>query len=190
MNDKPMFEEMIFAGFGGQGIMTLGMTLAYAGMLEGRQVAWIPSYGPEMRGGTANCTVIISDDTIGSPTTDTPSASMVMNLPSFHKFEPKVLPGGVLIVNSSLIPEVSKRTDIRTYYLDTAAVAKELGHPVLAGMVALGGLNETMHLVRAETLGKVLEKMLPEHRHKLIPLNLEALERGAQLVRNGASEAS
>ncbi|MCD6118314.1 2-oxoacid:acceptor oxidoreductase family protein [bacterium] len=181
-----MLVEMIFAGFGGQGIMTLGMTLAYAGMIEDKNVAWIPSYGPEMRGGTANCNVIISDDVIGSPTTDTPGAVMVMNLPSFHKFEPKIKPGGTLIVNSSLISDVSKRDDIKSFYLDTAGVAKELGNLVFAGMVALGGLNEAMNLVKTESLEMALKKLLPEHRHKLIPLNVEALGRGAALVKNGS----
>lgn len=179
-----MLEEMIFAGFGGQGIMSLGMTLAYAGMLEGKKVAWIPSYGPEMRGGTANCTVIMSDDMIGSPTTEIPSAVLLMNLPSYHKFEPKVMPGGTLIVNSSLVAERSGRGDIESYYLDTAEVAKELGNAVLAGMVALGGLNEVMKLVETESFAVALENVLPERRHKLIPLNLEALKRGAEFVKS------
>ncbi len=181
-----MLVEMIFAGFGGQGIMTLGMTLAYAGMIEDKNVAWIPSYGPEMRGGTANCNVIVSDEVIGSPTTDTPGAVLIMNLPSFHKFEPKVKPGGTIVVNSSLISARSAREDIKSYYLDTAEVAKELGNPVLAGMVALGALNEAMKLVKNESLGAALKKLLPEHRHKLIPLNLEALDRGASSVKNGS----
>lgn len=181
-----MLVEMIFAGFGGQGIMTLGMTYAYAGMIENRNVAWIPSYGPEMRGGTANCNVIISDEVIGSPTTDTPGAAIVMNLPSFHKFEPKVKEGGTLIVNSSLIIDKSTRRDIRIYYLDTATVAKELGHPVLAGMVALGALNESLQLVKIESLENTLKKLLPEHRHKLIPMNIEALNRGANAVKNNS----
>jgi 2-oxoglutarate ferredoxin oxidoreductase subunit gamma len=181
-----MLVEMIFAGFGGQGIMTLGMTYAYAGMIENRNVAWIPSYGPEMRGGTANCNVIISDEVIGSPTTDTPDAVMVMNLPSFHKFEPKVKNGGTIIINSSLIIDKSKRDDIHSYYLDTAEVAKELGHPVLAGMVALGALNEALHLVKIESLENALKKLLPEHRHKLIPMNIDALSRGASMVKNGS----
>lgn len=181
-----MLVEMIFAGFGGQGIMTLGMTLAYAGMLEDRNVAWIPSYGPEMRGGTANCNVIVSDEIIGSPTTDTPDAVLIMNLPSFHKFEPKVKPGGTIVVNSSLISARSNREDLSCYYLDTAEVAKELGNPVLAGMVALGALNEALKLVQTDTLAAALKKLLPAHRHKLIPLNLEALGRGAATVQNGA----
>jgi len=180
-----MLVEMIFAGFGGQGIMTLGMTLAYAGMIEDRNVAWIPSYGPEMRGGTANCNVIISDEVIGSPSTDSPDAVMVMNLPSFHKFEPKIKTGGTIVVNESLIADRSTRTDIKSYYLDTAEIAKELGHPVLAGVVALGALNEAMHLVALESLESALKKLLPEHRHKLIPMNIAALKRGASLVGNG-----
>ncbi len=180
-----MLVEMIFAGFGGQGIMTLGMTYAYAGMIEDRNVAWIPSYGPEMRGGTANCNVIISDAVIGSPTTDTPDAVMVMNLPSFHKFEPKIKSGGTIIVNDSLIIDKSKRSDIHSYYLDTAAVAKELGHPVLAGMVALGALNEALHLVELKSIELALERLLPEYRHNLIPMNIEALKRGASTIRNG-----
>ena len=181
-----MLVEMIFAGFGGQGIMTLGMSYAYAGMIEDRKVAWIPSYGPEMRGGTANCNVIISDEIIGSPTTDSPDAVVVMNLPSFHKFEPKVKKGGTIIINSSLIFDKSERNDIHAYYINTAEIAKELGHSVLAGMVALGALNESLQLVKLGSLESALKKLLPEHRHNLIPMNIDALKRGATIVKSGS----
>lgn len=176
-------EELIFAGFGGQGLLSAGALLAHAAMTEGMEVAWIPSYGPEMRGGTANCTVIVSDEIIGSPHTARPSGVVVMNLPSFEKFEPRVKAGGVLVVNSSLVEVKSTRQDIRVLYVPATQVAKDLGHVLVAANVALGALNQAIGLVSPDALADALSWSLPSHRHHLLPLNVQALEAGAAAAR-------
>lgn len=176
-------EELILAGFGGQGLLSAGGVLAHAAMTEGREVAWIPSYGPEMRGGTANCTVIVSDELIGSPNTARPSGAIVMNLPSFEKFEATVKPGGVLVVNSSLVEPLCSRTDIRVLYVPVTQIAKDLGHVLVAANVALGALNEALALVSLDSLADALAWSLPAHRHNLLPLNVKALEAGAEAAK-------
>lgn len=182
-------EELILAGFGGQGLLSAGALLAHAAMTEGKEVAWIPSYGPEMRGGTANCTVIVSDELIGSPHTERPSGVVVMNLPSFEKFEPKVKAGGILVVNSSLIDPRSARTDVRVLYVPATRLAKELGHVLVAANVALGALNEALSLVSLDALADALAWSLPSHRHNLLPLNVKALEAGAAAAREALAVA-
>jgi 2-oxoglutarate ferredoxin oxidoreductase subunit gamma len=176
-------QEFIIAGFGGQGVLLLGQMLASAGMMEGKQVSWMPSYGPEMRGGTANCTVVISDEEIGSPVVSQPSCVIALNLPSLDKFEPMVKPGGLLLLNSSLIDREVRRDDITAVALPATEIASELGNVRVTNMVALGALVQLTGIVSFSTLEEVLKKVLPEHRHKLIPLNLEAIERGAQEVK-------
>lgn len=133
-----MIEQVIMAGFGGQGVMSMGQLLAYSGMLEGKNVSWLPSYGPEMRGGTANCNVIVSDDEIGSPIVTEATAVIAMNLPSLDKFEHSVMPGGTLIINSSLIERKCSRTDIDVFYIPANEIADELGNNRVANMVMLG----------------------------------------------------
>ncbi|MDP3184281.1 MAG: 2-oxoacid:acceptor oxidoreductase family protein, partial [Anaerolineales bacterium] len=135
-----MQTEIIIAGFGGQGVMFAGQVLAYAAMDTGKQVTWMPSYGPEMRGGTANCIVVIADEEIGSPLVKNPPASIVMNLPSFDKYEPLVKAGGVLIVNSSMVDRAAQRDDITTILVPANDVAEEIGDKRLANMVAVGAL--------------------------------------------------
>src|SRR5512133_2324038 len=135
---KPMQTEIIIAGFGGQGVLFAGQLLAYAGMDEGKQVTWIPSYGPEMRGGTANCTVIISDDVIGSPLVLHPTAVIAMNRPSLDKYEPMVKPGGVLIINTSMVDRKAVRKDIKVVEVDANAMAEKLGDKRMSNMVLLG----------------------------------------------------
>lgn len=135
-----MKQEFIIAGFGGQGVLLLGQMLAYAGMLEGKQVSWMPSYGPEMRGGTANCTVVISDEEIGSPVVSQPSCVIALNLPSLDKFEPMVKPGGLLLINSSLVDREPRRDDIKAVALPATEIASELGNIRVTNMVALGAL--------------------------------------------------
>jgi 2-oxoglutarate ferredoxin oxidoreductase subunit gamma len=142
-----MTHEIILAGFGGQGVMVMGQLLTYAGMLEGAHVSWIPSYGPEMRGGTANCSVIISQEPIGSPIVTEATAVVAMNLPSLEKFESSLSPGGILIVNSSLIDRPSKRDDIVTYTVPANDIASHLGNAKMANMVALGALNAALGYV-------------------------------------------
>src|SRR5512133_3706502 len=135
-----MLAEIIIAGFGGQGVMVAGQLLAHAGMEEGKQVAWIPSYGPEMRGGTANCTVIISDEEVGSPVVTNPGIASVLNLPSLDKYEPLVQPGGLLLYNSSIIDRRPERTDLRVVAIPANDEAAALGNPRLANTIMLGAL--------------------------------------------------
>ncbi len=177
--------EVIVAGFGGQGVMSMGQLLAYAGMLEGLQVTWMPSYGPEQRGGTANCTVILSPRTIGSPVVEHPAALVAMNRPSLDKFEDRVAKGGLLVVNSTLAGRSVGRQDVRVLDIPATTIAGEIGNERVANMVALGALLESAPLVRADSVVESLRKALPPHRHNLIPLNQEALRRGMDLARNG-----
>jgi len=179
-------EEIIMAGFGGQGIMSMGQMLAYAGMLAGKNVSWLPSYGPEMRGGTANCTVVISDAQVASPVVSRPSSVVAMNPPSLDKFEPMLRPGGLLIINSSMCHRKAKRTDIRVLDLPATAIADGLGDGRVANMVVLGALIAATGIVGADSVKKSLRKVLPERRHNLIPLNEKALALGME----AASETS
>src|SRR5512140_1850057 len=151
-----MHEERIIAGFGGQGVLFAGQLLAYAGLAEGKHVTWIPSYGPEMRGGTAHCTVIISDEEIGSPLVRNPGAAMVLNPPSMLLYEPLVRPGGVLVADSTLITQRSARTDLREVDVPAKDIAEELGFPQIANVVMLGALIAATDVVKAETVEQVL----------------------------------
>jgi len=173
-----MTHEIILAGFGGQGVMLMGQILTYAGMIENKHVSWMPSYGPEMRGGTANCTVVISDAPVGSPLVTRPSIVVAMNRPSLDKFEPSVKPGGVLLYNSSLIEQPPVRTDIEVVAVPANDLANELGSDRVANMVVLGALLAKAEVVPMEAIHKALRKALPPHRHNLLPLNEEALARG------------
>ncbi|MBM7865199.1 2-oxoacid:ferredoxin oxidoreductase subunit gamma [Heliobacterium gestii] len=173
-----MEQRLIFAGFGGQGVMLTGQLVAYAGMLEGKHVAWIPSYGPEMRGGTANCNVTVSDRPIASPIVYEPTGAIVLNQPSLDKFGPLVIPGGVLLINASLIGESSRRVDIRQLRLAANDLANGLGNLKVANMVLLGALLRLTSVVHVESIMAALQKILPPHRHNLLPVNRAALETG------------
>ncbi|NLJ33663.1 MAG: 2-oxoacid:ferredoxin oxidoreductase subunit gamma [Firmicutes bacterium] len=175
-----MKHEVIVAGFGGQGVLLLGQVLAYAGMVEGKEVSWLPSYGPEMRGGTANCTVVLSDTEIGSPVVSQPSCVIALNLPSMEKFEPMLKPGGRLIINTSLIDKKAERADIEVVEVPATEIANELGSGRVANMVALGAFVQQTKAVDFTTLEEALKKVLPQRRHELIPLNLQAIQRGAE----------
>ena len=177
-----MTYEIICAGFGGQGVMLIGQLIAYAGMIEGKNVSWVPSYGPEMRGGTANCSVVVSDEPVGSPVISEPNGVIVMNQPSLEKFLPAVKSGGVLVYNSSLITMKETRDDLQIIAAPANDLATELGNSKVANLVALGAFLQKTNVVTADGIGKALEKVLPPHRHKLIPLNLEALKKGMTLV--------
>lgn len=181
-----MFEGILIAGFGGQGVLSTGQLLAYAGMIEDKHVAWIPSYGPEMRGGTANCGVTISTDPISSPVVSEPTVLIAMNRPSLEKFEPTVIPGGLILVNSSLIDIKTQRTDVRTVYVPANDMAEELGNGKVANNIILGALLELTGVVSNEGVLESLKKVLPPKHHKLIPLNSEALEKGRELARGQA----
>jgi 2-oxoglutarate ferredoxin oxidoreductase subunit gamma len=179
-----MQEEFLFAGFGGQGVMFAGQLLAYAAMDEGREVTWIPSYGPEMRGGTAHCYVVISDKPIGSPIVRYPRVVMAFNNPSFEKYEPLVAPGGLLVYNASLVLRESQRTDIAKLAVPATALADELGELRLANVIMLGALMTAHPTLPLEAIERALESHLPAHRRSLLELNLKALARGADYVNN------
>ena len=151
-------QEIIFAGFGGQGILSMGKFLAYAGMDENMKVTWCPSYGPEMRGGTANCSVILSDGEIGSPVVTAPDSVIVMNKPSFDKFESTIKPGGLLVMDSDLISLESKRTDITVIRIPAQSIAEEIGSKTIANMVLLGALVKQTGIVPTEALLKALKE--------------------------------
>ncbi len=178
-------ERVIFAGFGGQGVMSMGMLLTYAGMLEDKQVSWLPSYGPEMRGGTANCNVIVSDHPIGSPilTTNATSA-VVMNKPSLDKFEADIEPGGKLLINSSLIEEKSSRDDIEVYYIPVNEMALELGNNKVANMIMLGCFLAINGTVEVESVLEAFKKVFGPSKEHLVPLNRKAIQKGIDYITN------
>jgi len=176
-----MKEEVIMAGFGGQGVMSIGQLLSYAGMKEEKEVSWMPSYGPEMRGGTANCTVIVSDEMIPSPLTDHPNSTIVMNRPSQDKFAPKVKEGGLVVTNSSLIDAEIERDDIDVIKVPANEMANELGSSRIANMVMLGAYLARKETVSLDTVKDSLENVLPKRHHDLIPMNKDALDSGFEL---------
>jgi len=178
-----MLERIIISGFGGQGVMLMGRLLAYAGMLEGKKVAWMPSYGPEMRGGTANCTVLISSNEIGSPIVSHPKILIAMNQPSLDKFEPDVSENGLIILNDSLIEREVKRNDVKAIRIPADDIAGKLGNSRAANMVVLGACVKKSGVVKIETIIKALEKALTGRNKKLLGLNKEALKQGAELVK-------
>ncbi len=175
-----MHEEIIISGFGGQGVLFAGQLLAYAALAEKRHVTWIPSYGPEMRGGTAHCTVCISDEEIGSPLVRHPSAAILMNPPSFQRYMPMIRPGGLLVVDSGMIAERSNRTDIQEVAIPAKAIAVELGFDQIANLVLLGVLIARTGVVRLETVDKVLEEHLSVRHKDALEANRLALRRGAE----------
>jgi 2-oxoglutarate ferredoxin oxidoreductase subunit gamma len=178
-----MLERIIISGFGGQGIMLMGRLLAYAGMFEGKNVAWMPSYGPEMRGGTANCTVLISSNEIGSPIVSHPKVLIAMNQPSLDKFEPNVHENGLIILNDSLIEREVKRNDVDIIRIPADEIADKLGNLRAANMVVLGAYVKKSGVVKMETIFKALEKALAGRNRKLIDINKKALKQGAELVK-------
>jgi len=177
-----MQTEIVIAGFGGQGILFAGQVLAYAAMDTGREVTWFPSYGPEMRGGTANCTVIVSDEEIGSPLVRRPSAAIVMNLPSLERYEPLVVPGGVLVANASLINRGPARGDIGNVFIPSNEIAEGLGDRRLANMVVLGALLARLPVLPLEAIEKALTDHLPERHKRLLAVNFRALREGERFA--------
>ncbi|MDD6018553.1 MAG: 2-oxoacid:acceptor oxidoreductase family protein [Clostridiales bacterium] len=173
----------IFAGFGGQGVLLIGKLVAYAGMDEGRNVSWLPSYGPEMRGGTANCSVVVSDDPIASPVLSMADCVIAMNTPSLDKFEANVLPGGKLFINSSIIDKKATRTDIDVYYVPCNDIADQLDNPKVLNMAMLGAYLEATKVVGVESVLQALLHSLGEKKAHLIPLNRQAIEMGAESIR-------
>jgi 2-oxoglutarate ferredoxin oxidoreductase subunit gamma len=173
-----MQKEIIIAGFGGQGVLFAGQVLAYAAMQLGKEVTWIPSYGPEMRGGTANCTVVIADEEIGSPLVKNPPAVIALNLPSFDRYEPLVRSGGVLVVNRSMVDRGPKRTDITEIFVPANEIAERIGDKRLINMVTIGSLLTVLPEVTSEAVAAALRAHLPARHQHLLPLNDEALRQG------------
>lgn len=178
-----MQTDIVIAGFGGQGVLFAGQILAFAGMDAGYNVTWIPSYGPEMRGGTANCTVIISDEEIGSPLVRHPKAAIVLNLPSLEKYEPMIISGGVLVANASLVNRGAARNDIDSVFVPTNEIAEALGNRRLINMVAVGALLTLLPVIKVSDIEKALDKHMPERHRKLLPVNVQALEQGAEFAK-------
>jgi len=184
-----MQTEVVFAGFGGQGVLTAGKFLALAGMEEGKEVCWMPAYGPEMRGGTANCTVVLSDNRIGSPIIANPKVAIAMNLPSLDKFEPALVPGGLCIINSSLIERDAQRDDLDVLKVPCNKMAIDLGNPKVANMIILGALLGKMPLVKIDTIKKIIEKTFTKKGIAIVELNYKALEAGIEAGKNGGGKA-
>ncbi|MCB2213939.1 2-oxoacid:acceptor oxidoreductase family protein [bacterium] len=174
-----MQQEVIIAGFGGQGVLFAGKLLAYTGLEVDKDVTWIPSYGPEMRGGTANCTVVISDEEIGSPFVKNPTAVIAMNLPSLEKFEDRVAPGGVLVVNASMVDQPVKRDDVTVINIPANEIAEEIGSNRYVNMVVVGALLGNLDLLPLDAVEASLEAHMPERHKKFLKGNIEALRQGA-----------
>lgn len=178
-----MTEEIIIAGFGGQGVLSMGKILAYSGIMQDQEVTWMPSYGPEMRGGTANVTVIISDNRISSPIITTFDTAIILNQQSMDKFESSVKPGGMLIYDPNGITRHPERKDISIYQIEGAAEASKLGNPKTFNMIVLGAFLKIKPIVKLENVEKGLEKSLPARHHKLIPMNIEGIKVGITAVK-------
>jgi 2-oxoglutarate ferredoxin oxidoreductase subunit gamma len=174
--------EIVISGFGGQGALFAGQVLAHAALDNGLHTTWIPSYGPEMRGGTAHCVVIVSDDEIGSPVVRNPTAAVVMNLPSLDKYEPLVKPGGVLVINESLVDRASTRSDVQVIGVHANEEAEAIGDRRLANLLMVGALLQRLPVLSLRAVGEALDKHIPAHRRNLLQANLKALQRGAELA--------
>ena len=173
-----MTSKILFAGFGGQGILFSGKFLAYEGLLEERQVSWLPSYGPEMRGGTASCSVILSDSPIGSPIITTPNILIAMNLPSYDKYESTVEKGGKVFVDSSLVARSANRDDVETFFIPATRMASENGMPTLANMIILGKVIKETGVMPLENVERTLKKVISAKRADMLELNMKAIQLG------------
>ena len=177
-----MKKEIIISGFGGQGVLSMGKILAYSGLMEDKEVTWMPAYGPEQRGGTANVTVIVSDERISSPILSKYDIAVVLNQPSLEKFEPKIKPGGILIYDSFGIINKPTRKDITVYEINAMDKAAEMKNSKVFNMIVLGGLLKIAPVVSTTGVEKALKKTLPERHHHLIPLNMQAIEEGVKII--------
>jgi 2-oxoglutarate ferredoxin oxidoreductase subunit gamma len=176
-----IYQDVIIGGFGGQGVMLIGNLLAYAGMNSGLNVTYIPVYGPEMRGGTANCTVVLSEEDIGSPIIRTPVSLIVMNRPSLEKFEPRLADGGVQVINSSLVdPELAEKNRVKNVFVPANDIADKLGNTRMANMVALGAYVRATGVMPVEAVQEALPDVISKRYEKMIPKNAEALAAGAE----------
>lgn len=173
-------KQYLFSGFGGQGILFSGKFLAYKGLTEGKNVSWLPSYGPEMRGGTASCSVIISDEAVGSPIVSNPDVLVAMNLPSLDKFEDAVVPGGIIIADSTLIERKVKRDDVTVYYVPATRLASENEIPTLANMIIIGKLMQAVSEYSEESVNTALSKVISAKRANMLEANFKAIKIGAE----------
>ncbi|MGB2769590.1 MAG: 2-oxoacid:acceptor oxidoreductase family protein [Candidatus Zixiibacteriota bacterium] len=176
-----MYQGVIMSGFGGQGIVSAGILLAYAGMVDGKHVTFFPAYGAEMRGGTANCSVVVSSEEVASPVVSSPDSVIVMNEPSLLKFEPTLKPEGLLLINKSLVSSQPKRDDVNTAIIDANKIAEEIGTVKCANMVMLGALINHTQAVSLESIIKTLPKVFPRAKKEMIDINVEALKKGTTL---------
>lgn len=182
--------RIIVSGFGGQGVMGIGQLLTYAGMFDGYNVSWLPSYGPEMRGGAANCSVIISDDPIGAPNISTATSAIVLNGPSFDKFENSVMKDGSILINTSLISRETSRDDIKVYKLAANELAMEFGNPKTMNMIIVGAFNEIHKIVSEESIKKAVEKLYGKKGEKMLEINYKALEFGVNKAKEMIGEVT
>ncbi len=173
-----MTTQILIAGFGGQGVLFAGKFIAYKGLLENKEVSWLPSYGPEMRGGTANCSIILSDDPVGSPIVSTPDVLIAMNLPSLDKYEEATVAGGKIFVDSTLIGRKVERSDVETFYIPATKMAADAGIPTLANMIMMGKMIKETGLVNYGDITEALKKVVSAKRANLMELNIKALEMG------------
>ncbi|MBR1712202.1 MAG: 2-oxoacid:acceptor oxidoreductase family protein [Alloprevotella sp.] len=179
-----MKEEIIISGFGGQGVLSMGKILAYAGLMEGKEVTWMPAYGPEQRGGTANVTVIVSDEKISSPILSTYDTAILLNQPSLDKFQPKVKAGGTIIYDSFGILDRPTRTDVQAYEIDAMNTAAEMKMMKTFNMMILGGFLKLHPIVSIESVMKALKKSLPERHWNLLPMNEDAIRKGMDIIKS------
>lgn len=178
-----MKQEIIIAGFGGQGVLSMGKILAYSGLIEGKEVSWFPSYGPEQRGGTANVTVILSDERISSPVLNEYDIAIILNQPSLEKFEKMVKPGGILIYDGYGITSPPTRKDIKIFEIDAMNTAVSDGNEKAFNMIVLGGMLKISPMVKIESIMSGLKKSLPERHHKLLPMNEKAILKGMEIIK-------
>ncbi len=176
-----MTTQILIAGFGGQGILFTGKFLAYKGLIENRQVSWLPSYGPEMRGGTASCGVILSDEPVGSPIVSKPDVLIAMNIPSLDRYEDSVAPGGVIIADSTLIGRKVRRTDVTAYYVPATQMASDAGIPTLANMIIAGKLLKILNADAPDSVAAALEKVISAKHRDMLDVNRKALEMGTNI---------
>ena len=170
--------EIIYAGFGGQGLLFAGKVLAYGGLIEDQEVSWLPSYGPEMRGGTANCNVILSETPVGSPIVQHPNVLIVMNTPSLDKYESMVAPGGKIFVDSTLISRKVNREDVEVFYIPATQMASDMNASGLANMILLGAVLRETHCIKDETLPEALHHVIPARKADLFDVNMKAVQAG------------
>lgn len=173
-------KQMLFSGFGGQGILFAGKFTAYKGLIDGKQVSWLPSYGPEMRGGTASCSVIVSDEPVGSPIVSKPDILIAMNLPSLDRFEKAVVPGGMIFADSTLIERKVARDDVKAFYIPATALASENGIPTLANMIIVGKILKELNDFGSESVEAALKKVISAKHADMLEVNFKAMKIGAE----------